>query len=171
MNAREIVFHKINLDEHKAITIKFRADSFMLSFGSDDAFWDKDRQGGEKYIDWLKGKDSNKFGAFHIWKESEIIGQMEIGIFQDDEAWGYIHLYYLKEKYRGKGYGRNLDDFAIKHLKSLGVNKAKLSVSPTNKKAIKFYEKNGWIDRGLRTFEGRKKHTLSNPIHFMEKFF
>ena len=171
MNNQKIVFRKADLDKHKDIAIKFRSDSFVQSFGSDEEFWGKDRQGGENYINRLKRKNSNKFRIFHVWKENEIIGQIELDLFQDDETWGYISLYYLKENYRGKGYAKDLDDFSIKYLKSLGVNKAKLSVSPTNKRAIKFYEKNGWVDKGLRTFENQKNHTLLNTVHFMEKFF
>ena len=75
---------------------------------------------------------------------------------------------YLKKAFRGKGYSKTLDDFAINFFKSLGINKAKLSVSPINIRAIKFYEKNGWEDKGPRSF---KDHTLPHVLHFMEKAF
>ena len=168
---REIEFKKINLDLHKDVAIKFRSDVFITSFGTDEGFWGEDGQGGERYIKWLNNKDPKKFGAFHIWKEDEIVGQMELALFKGDESWGYINLYYLKKDYRGKGLSKELDDFAIEFLKNLGVNKAKLSVSPTNLRAVKFYKKNGWIDKGPRTFEGRKRHAVTNLVHFMEKIF
>ena len=168
-NVGDTEFKKINLDLHKDIAIKFRADSFMASFGTDEEFWGKDGQGGERYIEWFNSKDHEKFGAFHIWKEDEIVGQMELSLFKDDESWGYINLYYLREDYRGTGLSKELDNFATKFLKNLGVNRAKLSVSPTNLRAVKFYEKNGWVDKGPRTFEGRKGRAVTNLVHFMEK--
>ena len=167
----EIKFKKINLDLHKEVAIKFRADSFRTSFGTDKEFWGKDGQGNLRYIEWLKNNDPQKFTAFHIWKNKEIIGQMELGLFRDDESWGYVNLYYLRDDYRGKGISVDLDNFAIKFLKSLGVNRAKLSVSPKNLRALKFYKKNGWIDKGPRTFAGRKGLAITNLVHVMEKFF
>ena len=170
-NSEKIEFKKIDLDLHKDTAINFRADSFMTSFGTDKGFWEDDGQGGERYIEWLNNKDPNKFGAYHIWKNDEIIGQIELALFKDDESWGYINLYYLRENYRGKGLSKKLDEFATEFFKGLGVEKAKLSVSPTNSRAIKFYEKNGWIDKGPRSFEGRKGHAVTNLVHFMEKNF
>ena len=170
-NSENIEFKKINLDLHKDTAIKFRADTFMTSFGTDKGFWEDDGQGGERYIEWLNNKNPNKFGAYHIWKNDEIIGQMELALFKDDESWGYINLYYLRGDHQGKGLSKQLDDFATEFLKSLGVTKAKLSVSPTNLRTVKFYEKNGWVDKGPRTFEGRKGHAVTNLVHVMEKNF
>ena len=169
MKYGELDFKKINLDKHSEVAIKFRAESYSASFGTDKGFWEKDGLGGKKYIDWLKNQDSKKFGAFHVWLKDEIIGQMELGLFKDDKSWGYVNLYYLKNEFHGKGYSKYLDDFAVNFLKSLGVKKAKLSVSPSNIRALRFYEKNGWKDKGPRTFEGRKGHTFF--LHLMEKIF
>lgn len=43
----------------------------------------------------------------------------------------------------------------------MGLKKARLSVSPTNERAIKFYEKMKWVDLGPR-----EDHP---EVHFMEK--
>lgn len=166
----ELEFRPINFQKDKDIAIAFRADSFFASFGDDLAFWGNDRKGDQRYIDWLLQKDRKKFGAFHIWLGNEIIGQMELALFNEDESWGYINLYYLKPEYRGKGYSQYLDDFAVNFLSNLGVKKAKLSVSPTNSRALNFYKKNGWIDRGPREFKGRVEEN-KNVVHFMEKYF
>ena len=107
-------FKKINLSLHKDVAVTFRADSYMMSFGTAQTFWEEDGKGGERYIEWLQSRMQNpqKFGAFHIWRGEEIIGQMELALFKDDESWGYVNLYYLREDWRGKGLSKKLDDFA-----------------------------------------------------------
>ena len=166
MKYGSLYFKTIDFDKHSEIAIKFRADSYSISFGANKDFFEEDGLGGQRYIEQLK--KTNKNNVFHIWLKNEIIGQVELGLYKNDKNWGYINLYYLKNEFRGKGYSKYLDDFAIDFLKGFGVNKAKLSVSPNNIRAIKFYEKNGWEDKGLRPF---KDHTLPHVLHFMEKTF
>ncbi len=163
-----LIFRKINLEEHSETCLKFRADSFYTSFGAESAFWGDDGKGGVRYLEWLKTQDSREYGAFHIWKKDEIIGQMELGFLRDDRTWGYINLFYLRVEERGKGYSKYLDDFAIQFLQNQGVHRAKLSVSPTNERAWHYYLKNGWRDGGLRSFEGKKQAYL---LHWMLKEF
>jgi RimJ/RimL family protein N-acetyltransferase len=54
-------------------------------------------------------------------------------------------------------------------LRSLGFKKVRLSVSPTNLRAVQFYKKNGWIDLGERD-EPELKKTLKFRLHYMEKY-
>lgn len=164
-------FKKVDLSTNQDICLKFRADSFMTSFGSEDAFWEEDGNGGTRYIEWLKNKDSKKFGAFHIWKEGEIVGQMEIGLLKNDESWGYVNLFYLRPEVRGSGISKYLDEFAVVFLTYLGVKKAKLCVSPTNKVAWNYYLKCGWKDQGPRDFDGVKGKGHENLVHWMSKDF
>ena len=167
MKYEDLEFKKMDLKKHQKIAIEFQKDAVAISFGSEDSFWEEDGQGDRRYIDWLKKKDPKKFRAFHIWKGCEIIGQIELDLlFNEDETWGYVRLYYLKKEYRGKGYSKILDDFAVDFFLKLDLKRAKLSVSPTNIRAIKFYEKNGWVNKGPRL---SKEH--SNLIHLMEKVF
>ena len=161
-------FRKMDLDKHSEIAIRFYGETHYISFGTEQDFWEKNGLGGKKYIDHLKKQNPKEFGAFHIWMKDEIIGQMELGLLKNDNSWGYVNLYFLKKEFRGKGYSKYLDDFAIDFFKNLGVTKAKLSVSPSNKRAIKFYENNGWKDKGPRPF---KDHNLPHVLHFMEKIF
>ncbi len=44
----------------------------------------------------------------------------------------------------------------------------KLSVCPTDARAVNFYKENGWIDLGLWD-EASLKEVLKFPLHFMEK--
>lgn len=161
----------LDKDKDKDIAIKFLADSFLISFGTDKGFWELYGRDGQGYIDELKKRDPKKSGSFHIWKKDKIIGQTNLSLFRDDVTWGYVNLYYLKKEFRGKGHSKFIDIFAVNILKGLGVHKAKLSVSPTNTRAMKFYEKNGWVDKGLRIFDNSKAQTAFGPLHYMEKIF
>ena len=58
--------------------------------------------------------------------------------------------------------------FAVTFIKSLGLNKMRLSVCPTNKWAVSYYKKNAWLDLGLRD-EDSLKEVLKLPLHYMEK--
>jgi ribosomal protein S18 acetylase RimI-like enzyme len=53
-----------------------------------------------------------------------------------------------------------MDKYARENLKSRGVTQARLSVSPSNLRAIAFYKKTGWRDIG--PYPGRP------GIHLME---
>ena len=61
-----------------------------------------------------------------------------------------MNLYYLKEDRRGSGLGKLLDDYVSKYFIERGFEKIRLSVSPTNKRALGYYQKFGWMDIGPR---------------------
>ncbi len=88
----KILFKEIDFEEHSDICVKYRADSFKVSFGNEDGFWEEDGRGDERYLAWLKNKDPKVFGSFHIWTNNQIIGQMELGLFHGDSSYGYIPL-------------------------------------------------------------------------------
>lgn len=164
----DLTFQPINLDLHSSLCIEFRADSFFESFGTDNPFSDEDNLGAVRYIDWLKSRDPNRHGSFHIWQNGKIIGQLEVGENKGGGETGYVFLYYLVPEWRGKGLSQALDKYAMDFLKTLGFNKVRLSVAPTNLRAVNFYKKNGWIDLGIRD-EPELRKTLKFPLHYMEK--
>ena len=165
----DLGFFPINFELHSDLCIKFRADSFLCSFNTEKTFWEKDGLGGERYISWLKNKISMRFSAFHIWQENNIIGQLELGQRKPADDFGYINLYYLIPSERGQGHSAHIDRFAMEYLLSLGFKIAKLAVSPTNLRAKKFYEKNGWIDLGPRVAPVGHVSANEFPVHEMEK--
>lgn len=61
-----------------------------------------------------------------------------------------INLFYLVPEFRGQGFGKQLDRHASHFFKDLGCKSARLSVSPENLAAMRFYFKQGWIDLGQR---------------------
>ena len=68
-----------------------------------------------------------------------IIAELRIDPFGTSE--GYIKQFFLKEEYRGKGYGHILLEKALQHLKKIKVEKVKVNIREEAKKALKLYEK------------------------------
>jgi ribosomal protein S18 acetylase RimI-like enzyme len=154
-----LVFKPIDFDAHAQVCIAFRRDSFTTSFGW-DGFLTKEGDKGEKYLDRLRAY-SSRFpeGNVHAWADGEIVGQLEMRVL-DDPSRGHVSLYYLVEQLRGSGAGDDLQRYAMQFMRSQGVRTAQLNVSPTNACALKYYQKHGWKDCGLRP--GR------DDVHLME---
>ena len=155
-------FQPIDLFKSSDLCVRFREDSFVASFGDATKFYEEDGKGAERYLEWLQNKlTKDPASAVHVWKESTVIGQMELGVFSRAPDIGNVNLFYLVPDMRGTGYSHYLDEYAVQYFKSLGLKKCRLSVSPTNTRAIRFYEKNGWFNLGPR-----QDHP---EVNFMEK--
>lgn len=145
----ELEFKPIRLPEFTEICLRFTADAYVCSYGHEDRFRGTDGKGPERYLEWLKAKiDANPATAVHVWRDGVVIGQIELGLFNLDPTIGYVCLYYLVPEARGNGIGEALDRYAREVLRRLGVSAARLSVSPTNSRAISFYKKMGWREIG-----------------------
>ena len=166
----DLRFKPINLQKDGDLCVRFRADSFSISFGHERDFWGEDGHGDKRYLEWLQKKiTSTPPMAYHLWSENEILGQIELDYYKGDKTIGYVNLFYLAHEHRGRGAASHLDDFTTSFFKSLGVNRLLLSVSPTNQRALSFYKKNGWRDLGPRfSTEEIEKNSL-NQVHLMEK--
>lgn len=162
MSGIDLRFEPIDLEAAAAIAVRFRADSFVCSFGSANRFYEADGLGHERYLVWLRGLMQTLPGScVHVWRADAIVGQIEMSRFKNDPRMGYVNLYYLAPDYRNRGLGRLLDEHATAYLRALGFSAARLNVSPTNAQAMRFYAKNGWIDLGSRP---------GHPeVHTMEK--
>ncbi|MGZ3775841.1 MAG: GNAT family N-acetyltransferase [Pseudobdellovibrionaceae bacterium] len=156
----DLQFVPINLEKDQNLCVQFRIDTFVCSFGNAELFY---KVGGpDHYLTWLKNKiEKNPKSAVHVKFNGEIIGQMELGCLKESPDIGYVNLYYLAPEHRGQGFSAHLDAFAMKYMMNQGCKIVRLSVSPTNKRAVRFYEKQGWRDVGPRP---------NHPeVHFMEK--
>lgn len=156
----DLEFTPINLEQDRETCLEFRIDSYVCSFGSADNFY---KEGGaEHYFDWLKNKiEKNPASAIHVKFQGKIIGQMEMGSFKKTAETGMVNLYYLAPEFRGLGFSAHLDSYAMKFMKECRYKTARLSVSPTNKRAVRYYEKQGWKNLGPRPDYPE--------VHFMEK--
>lgn len=137
-------FNTIDPETQSEQAIKFRRDSFKVSFGDADDFDEAD------YLQWLKEKTSTYPDGFvMVEEEGEAIGQLELSIRKyEGENIGYVNLYYLLPSSRGKGRGEELHAYAKKFFKSRHVIEFHLRVAPTNTSAIRFYYKIGMEEIG-----------------------
>jgi ribosomal protein S18 acetylase RimI-like enzyme len=65
-----------------------------------------------------------------------------------DPSAGKVNLFYLVPEYRGKGFGNQLERYALNLFEAAGFVHAWLRVSAANVPAVAFYTKRGWIDCG-----------------------
>jgi len=112
----------------------------VCSFGHDREF---DEGGGAPvYLDWLRARMASfRDGIVHAFRGDRIIGQIELQV-RGDEA--RVNLFYLTPEWRGTGAGEDLHAYVLGVLRAHSVPAAELLVSPTNARAIRYYEKHGW---------------------------
>ena len=147
----QVEFKPIDLPLTKDLCIKYRADSFTVSFGNADKFYEADGKGAERYLEWIKAKMAkDPLLAVHCWLDGNIVGQIELGYLNTDASCGYVNLYYLAPDKRHQGLGKFLDAYVVQYFTAKKIKRVRLSVSPTNLPAIRFYEKNGWVNLGPR---------------------
>jgi ribosomal protein S18 acetylase RimI-like enzyme len=128
------------------LCIEFRRDAHIVSFGDDVNFNIRET------IAWFKKLDTlDNSGFYHVFKNNEIIGQIEFrhGLLDDKgRKFGYINLLYLLPEFRNKGIGNKLVDFIFAQFKNDQCAYAQLRYIPANLSAVSFYHKHGWADIG-----------------------
>jgi ribosomal protein S18 acetylase RimI-like enzyme len=142
-------FKPIHLNSDAEVCVRFRRDSFTCSFGR-DGFFDEAGPNGVEYLERLRQRQARfPDGYVHVWHGDKIIGQMEMQIIEEPPI-GYVNLFYLIPEMRGVGLAPALQAYAMAFCARHRVRLARLSVSPTNQRAIAFYRKHGWNDIGPR---------------------
>lgn len=155
-------FKPVDLEKAQELCVQFRADAFIFSFGSADRFYQEAGNNAEKYLQWLKQRMAEiPNSCVHVWQADHIIGQLEMGRWQPDASVGYINFFYLAPAFRGQGLAQQLDQHAAYFFKHLGCQSARLSVSPINQAAMRFYLRHGWVDLGQRED--------APEVHYLEK--
>ncbi|BCD96574.1 GNAT family N-acetyltransferase [Marinagarivorans cellulosilyticus] len=138
-----LTFKTIHIKSRK-ICAQFREDAFICSFPNSNVW--KNYWNAEKYYAWLESHIKNyPLGAIHIWLNQKIIGQLE---FNYGQPLSHINLFYLRPKYRGQDYSRQMHAYTINTLRKQGTQTATLRAAPGNERAIGFYRKHGWQDLG-----------------------
>lgn len=94
---------------------------------------------------------SNPMATYYFAEENnQVIGYLKINLglaqteLQDSQALEIERIYVL-QAYHGKQVGQLLYEKAIAHAKELGVQYVWLGVWEENPRAIRFYEKNGFV--------------------------
>ncbi len=148
--SEELRFVPIDLELHAELCVRFRRDTFVCSFGGTERFDREYGADGAGYLTWVADRLSKfPLGMLHVWRGSDIIGQIEMRP-RGDPPVGYVHLFYLVPEARGTSVGASMHDHVTSLFDALGIRKLRLSVSPTNARAIAYFEKHGWEDLGPR---------------------
>ena len=139
----ELSFRTIDLERDAQTAVTFRRDSYLCSFATDEAF------AAEAYLSWLRERISRQpTGHVHVWSGQQIVGQLEMIVQATSPPSGYVNLFYLAPAWRGCGLGAALHRHALEFMRSGGAALVRLSVSPTNARALAYYRKYGWRDLG-----------------------
>lgn len=144
MERAALRFETIDLTRDAEVAVALRRDSYVCSFGSDEAFGKVD-----EYLSWLRQRiASHPAGHVHVWDGSKIVGQIEMLIRKTSPLQCYVSLFYLTPPARGVGHGRALHQYFADFTLARGAQLAQLSVSPSNARALAYYHKHGWQDAG-----------------------
>lgn len=110
---------------------------------------DLDKKKFLELIESIEKKDGNYGVAFT--EDKKITGYVFFGpsgkdIFSNSKnnKHGFIYDIYVYKKFRNKGIGKRLMNFAFDNLKKEGYDEVRLNVFYNNKKAKKLYEKMGF---------------------------
>ena len=164
MESAALTFKPIDIERHSDLCVRFRIDSYVVSFGSAERFYGGSGNGAEVYVRWLRQRMAEiPNSCVHVWQGDHIIGQLEMRRWRHDPDVGYVNLFYLTPACRGQGLGEQLDRYAADFFREIGCKSARLSVSPTNTMALRFYSKHGWVDLGVRED--------APEVHYMEKVY
>ena len=134
-------FLPVNIDNDFSKCHAFREDSFRCSFGSLDGFASSIEGYEQKIRERMR---EPQWFYLHLWKDEEIVGQLEFKTFSFKPEFGYVHLVYLCEHSRGLGLAEQAQTYIEKTLLEQGCKGAILSVSRENTRALRHYEKSGW---------------------------
>ena len=79
MKSSILEFKPIDLEQYQEVCVQFRVDSFSCSFGSSDRFCEEDRNGAERYLQWLRQRMTEiPNSCLYVWEGEQIIGQIEM---------------------------------------------------------------------------------------------
>lgn len=146
-----LAFRAVDLAAHLDLCLRFVIDATVCAFGTAERFHESDGKGAERHAARLRDKAEHLPGCqVHLWRGNEIIGQISMEKLPGNPSIGYVNLLYLVPNARGQGLGILLEAYAWAFLSRQGCRSLRLSASPTNSAAWRFYERSGWQDLGPR---------------------
>lgn len=132
-------YKPMDLISDKERYLKYRLDGWMAVHGRMDGF-------SESYYDLaLKHQKDHPMAVMEVYLKDEPAGLLELDIKSgDNEGYGGIAFYYLRENYRDKGLGVQLLGQAISVYRPMGRDRLRLHVAEENSRANHFYRKYGF---------------------------
>jgi ribosomal protein S18 acetylase RimI-like enzyme len=111
----------------------------------------------DRWLDWLTQPGPRSSVRVALDDAGRVIGFAATGpgfgptAAAEDESLGQLYAIYVLASYWGSGIGYGLHRAALDDLRAAGFSEAQLFVLPGNARAIAFYERQGWTDRGIET--------------------
>ena len=138
-----LAFKLVDLAEHSGVCLRFEADMEKCSYEGDGSL---DEERGAAFLRKIAEGEAL---CLHVWLGEEIVGQLHLGRVANEPV-GYIHFFYVAPNFRGLGAANLLDDYAAAHFIGRGFRSARLSVMIANRRAVRFYRRQGWRDGAAR---------------------
>ena len=118
VNPSSIQFKRADLKQDMLSCIEFRRDSFQINYGAEKSFDKEMGASGEDYATGLLDfQEKFPYGVIHIWRDDDIVGQIEFyieALFTDK---AFIPMFYLIPSERGSGIGSMMHDYLIQVLR------------------------------------------------------
>lgn len=131
--------------------VRLRREMYVASFGGEDGLEEEMGPDNGLYLEQLRAKMSQlPQGNVHLWRDGEIVGQLEMRLLEDEDDVAYLSLIHVAREWRGHGLGKRLHAHAMQVSRDLGKRMVRLSVSQRNAAAMLFYRRLGWVVVGTR---------------------
>jgi len=143
---------------------KWWRDKDLITLTSGNIEPISDKQVDRYFSDMLNDKTN-----FHflITMEGEAIGHISLSKRQG--AWYETQIIIGNKRFWNKGYGTEAIKLLIKKAEKLNINKIYLEVRPDNQRAIKAYEKSGFISREIKKYPKNKNLSKTIRMELFEK--
>ncbi len=109
---------------------------------------------------FINKKEKNKF-KFVGELDGKVVGIIKFEIQKNDKffkvrKFGYLDSVTIHEDYRGKGFGKELTNFALEFLKKKGIKFVKFHTNWKNKKAINVFRKMNFKEKNIMFYKELK---------------
>jgi GNAT superfamily N-acetyltransferase len=150
ISTARLSYRTIDPQRDARLAVAHQLDACICSFGDASRF-----QGRQRYLTWLNSKlEEFPEGFLLAFAGEKCVGQLELEVPYGSSV-GYVNLFYLTPEFRGLGFGRALHERAELYFRSWEAGTIELHCSPTNQRAMRFYQKLGY-----RPAQGEGDRTL-----------
>ena len=140
VSVQEIHIEDLNF-EVNSIEVIWEFDMLWFDFFTEENKMDAKEKELLKEI-LLKNEENN----FYVYKKyGEKIVAGALGVIEDENV--CLFNLFVKEQYRGNGYGREVVEGVLTEARKINVKRAYLQVLANNDKAVKLYEKMGFVHK------------------------
>ena len=158
-------FATIDLERDAGTCIAFRRDMYVTAFGTEEGLDAEMGVDGARYLAQLRERIGQvPEGNTHLWDGDRIVGQTEVRLLDAEPDVGYVSLFYVAPEARGRGLARMMYEHVAGVFRRRGMRRLRLSVSPTNARALASYRKLGWVRVGERAHPMGTMHVMEHTL-------